>query len=145
VRVENNEALLQISATNPTADAWTAVGKATVRLVDKNGIRLKAELVADAMAEAILSRLVEAQLEKGPKVNGKPTYRLRIRNASPLVLHGVALLGTGSNDKESRPSGLAGFTIPPRKGHTVPASAELVDRLNLKGGVRVVAADLSGL
>jgi hypothetical protein len=37
------------------------------------------------------------------------------------------------------------MTLPPLKSLTLPASAEMVDRLRLKKGVQVVAADLSGL
>ena len=42
-------------------------------------------------------------------------------------------------------SALAGFSLPPRKSLTLPATAEMVDRLGLKDGVKAVAADLSAL
>jgi hypothetical protein len=52
--------------------------------------------VADALAEGLLGRLVRAQLIKGPRVNGKATYQIRVDNASPLILNGLVLAGPGS-------------------------------------------------
>ena len=45
------------------------------------------------MSEGILNRLVRAQLSKGVKDKGKMHYEIRIDNASPLVLNGLAALG----------------------------------------------------
>ena len=77
-------------------------------------------------------------------VKGKQTYKIRIDNASPLLLNGVAVQGTlgAPNDP---PKVLAGISIPPRKNLTVPATGEMVEQLGLKKGIRIIAADLSGL
>ena len=96
------------------------------------------------MAEGVLGRLVRAQLSKGPRVKGKDTYKVRIDNASPLILNGLAVAGTSKKEGEL-PKVLHGISIPPRKSMTVPASTEVVDQLGLRAGVRVIAADLSGL
>ena len=40
---------------------------------------------------------------------------------------------------------MAGMSLPPHKSLAVPASAAVVERLKLADGVRVLAADLSGL
>ena len=80
----------------------------------------------------------------GPRVKGKETYRIRIDNASPLVLDGLTLAGSAPDPTE-KPSLLLGISLPPRKSLAVPASAEVVNRLRLKQGVRVQAVDLSGL
>ncbi len=48
---------------------------------------------SDGLAEGILGRLVRAQLVKGPRAKGKITYGIKIENASPLVLHGLAVVG----------------------------------------------------
>ena len=98
----------------------------------------------DALAEGVLSRLVRAQLRRGPQVKGKPTYQVRIDNASPLILNGLAVLGTGTAEGET-PKELSGICISPRRSMTVPATEEVVKTLNLRKGIRVVAADLSGL
>ena len=54
---------------------------------------------------------------------------------------------TGSNAAaDAKPTGLAGFCVPPHRSLTLPAGAEMVDRLGLKGrGARLLAADFSGL
>ena len=65
------------------------------------------------MAEGILNRLVRTQLVKGPRAKGKPTYQIRIENASPLILNGLAALGTES-PKDEVPKVLSGISIAPR-------------------------------
>jgi hypothetical protein len=87
---------------------------------------------------------VRAQLNKGVKDKGKMHYSIRIDNASPLVLNGLAALGTTSKPDET-PKVLAGICLSPRKSMTVPASEEVVKALGLKKGIKVVALDLSGL
>jgi hypothetical protein len=63
---------------------------------------------------------------------------------SPLVLNGLALAGT-STSTDVRPTGLAGFSLPPRRSMTLPAGHDAVERLGLKDGIKAIAADLSGL
>ena len=71
------------------------VGKFTLPLADAEAGKLKASAFADALAEGVLGRLVRRPADgKGPKVKGKPTYKVRIDNASPLILNGLAVLGT---------------------------------------------------
>ena len=70
--------------------------------------------------------------------------RSAIDNYSPLILNGLALAGTGEKADESLKL-LSGIAIAPRKSFTIPATAEVVEALGLKNGVRVLAADLSGL
>lgn len=78
------------------------------------------------------------------KAKDKLIYQLRIENASPLILNGIALLGTASKPDEF-PKILAGICLPPRKNMTYPATDEMVKVLGLKKGTKVVALDLSGL
>ena len=122
--------------------ATTPEGK---ELTAEEQTELRTALLADAMAEGVLSRLVRAQLTKGPRVQGKETYRIRLDNVSPLVLNGVALTRSERDGAEARPTGLAGISLPPLKSLTLPATAEVVDRLGLKDGVKTIAADLSAL
>ncbi len=139
------------AATCGNATEWTRVGKFTVPVSKENG-QIKTVAFADSLAEGILGRLVRAQLKKGPKVKGKDTYKITIENASPLILNGLAVLGEGSlpeskeaTKDERTPKVLAGICVSPRKSMTVPATGQMVDQLGLKKGVRVIAADLSGL
>jgi hypothetical protein len=100
--------------------------------------------LGDEVAAGLLERLVRLRLSDGPKVKGKPTFRIKIVNDSPLILNGLALAGSQAH-ADRPPSVLPGLSLPPLKSLTVPATSELVERLNLKDGVRILAADLSGL
>ena len=79
----------------------------------------------------MLNRLVRVQLSKGVRDKGKMHYQLRIDNASPLVLNGLAARGTDSKP-EDKPRVLAGISLSPRRSMTVPASEEVVKALGLK-------------
>ena len=81
----------------------------------------------------MLSRLVRVQLikEKGKDKKGKRAVHDQDRERQPAVLNGLALSGTSTEDQQ-KPSALAGISLPPRKNLTVPATAEVVDRLGLK-------------
>ena len=83
------------------------------------------------------------QLSKGVKDKGKMHYQLRIDNASPLVLNGLAALGTASKPDET-PKVLLGSAYRRAGAMTVPASEEVVKTLGLKKGIKLVALDLSG-
>ena len=67
--------------------------------------------LAEQLAEGIAGRLVRAQVTKGKKVKDVQTYKLRIDNASPLLLNGVALAGPELSP-EVNPSMVAGFSLP---------------------------------
>jgi hypothetical protein len=100
--------------------------------------------LADRVAEGLLGRLVRAQLVKGPREKGKLSYRIRIENASPMRLNGLAAVGAESKaDEKARV--LTGISIPPRRSMTIPASEEVFKQLGLNHGIRLTALDLSGL
>jgi hypothetical protein len=143
VRLTASEALVRVSSSDPTARGWIPFGKFSLPLARDSG-KVDARRFADALAEGILHRLVRAQLIKGLSEKGKRTYQLRIDNASPLILNGLAVLGTASGPDEA-PKVWSGISIPPRRCMTLPASEEVVKTLGLKKGIRVVAIDLSGL
>ena len=81
------------------------------------------------------------QMSKGPLVKGKQTYKIRVDNASPLLLNGLAVQGMLGTPNEP-PKVLAGISIPPNRNMTVPATSEMVDQLGLRKGIRIIAADL---
>jgi hypothetical protein len=137
------EARVQVAKSDGEAKAWVPVGKFTLPVGRKDD-KVEAVAFADALAEGILGRLVRAQMSKGPVVKGKPTYKIRVENASPLILNGLAIQGAvGQTDDQ--PKVLAGISIPPFKNMTVPATGEMVDQLGLRKGIKIIAADLSGL
>jgi hypothetical protein len=143
VRLNTSDALVEVNSSDATAERWIPFGKFSLPVARTQG-KFDTAAFADALAEGILNRLVRTQLTKGPRDKGKLTYQLRIDNASPLILNGLALLGPASKTAEI-PKVLSGISIPPRKSMTVPASEEVVRSLGLKQGVRVMAIDLSGL
>jgi hypothetical protein len=137
------EARVQVAKSDGEAKAWVPVGKFTLPVGRKDD-KVEAVAFADALAEGILGRLVRAQMSKGPVVKGKPTYKIRVENASPLILNGLAIQGA-VGQPEDPPKVLAGISIPPFKNMTVPATGEMVDQLGLRKGIKIIAADLSGL
>jgi hypothetical protein len=143
IRLTATEALVQIVGSDAKAQNWVPFGKFSLSLTRDQG-KFDAPKFADALAEGILNRLVRVQLSKPVKENGKLVYHLRIDNASPLILNGLAALGAASKEDEI-PRVLSGISLPPRKSMTVSASAEVVRALNLKQGVKLAALDLSEL
>jgi len=145
VRLTGTNALVLVSSSDAAAVKWVPFGKFTLPLA-KDKAKLDVAKFNDGLAEGILNRLVRAQLIKGSatKAKDKLIYQLRIENASPLILNGVALLGTASKPDEF-PKILSGFCVPPQKKMTYPVSDEVVKLAGLKKGTKVVALDLSGL
>jgi hypothetical protein len=163
-RIEISDASIDVklAGSHPSGSEWVAIGNFRIKMSelapgledtaktdaptltsDQKRERDSARL-GDAVAEGLLVRLVRVQLTRGPKDKGKETYRIKIVNQSPMILNGLALRGTDVRD-ETPPSVLAGLCLPPLKSLTVPASAAMVERLHLKDGAHVLAADLSGL
>jgi hypothetical protein len=136
---------VRLAATSPDAGRWVPAGRFSISLRDDKGKDRPAAELADDLAAQALSTLVRAEVAPGPRVKGKPSYQITIRNTSPMVLSGLAVTGTSEGEKPTDPSLLSGLCVPPRKSLKVPASAEFVERLKLKKGVKVVAADLSGV
>jgi hypothetical protein len=143
IRVQGDEVLVQVATSDGTARSWVAFGKFPLKTTDGKG-KVDTARLADGVAEGIISRLVRAQMTKGPREKGKLVYLIRIDNASPLILSGLAIQGAAS--KAEDPSRmLTSMGIPPRKHLTLPASEDVVKALGLKHGIRVTALDLSGL
>jgi hypothetical protein len=143
IRLSGKEALVQVLSSDGSARRWLPFGKFSLAAEHK-GQQLEAAKLADAVAENVLSRLVRAQLRRGPTVKGKPTYQVRIDNASPLVLNGLAVLGSEPKPAEAAKE-LLGISVSPRRSMTVPATEDVVKALGLRKGIRIVAANLSGL
>ena len=145
IRLGDKEAMVQVSSSDAAAKAWVNFGKFSIPVTHENGKVDSAKLV-DALTEGILNRLVRAQIIKGSatKDKGKLVYQLRIDNASPLVLNGLAILGTVSKADEV-PKVLQMISVSPRRSLSVPTTEDVVRGLGLKKGVRLVGLDLSGL
>jgi hypothetical protein len=144
VRLDQAVASVRVLSTDETGTRWRPAGDFDLAHTDPGGTERPAVEIADALARGILDRLVRAELLPGPRVKGKPTYRIRIDNGSPLVLTGLALAAPTS-DPEAAPSPLLGLALPPKKRLAVPASPEAVRRLRLAEGVRIEGVALSEL
>jgi hypothetical protein len=150
-RIEASEKALKVlvASSNGDGTAWTQLGNFTRKMDEVLGdsaksSEVRAARVGDAVAEGVVSKLLHVRLVKGQRVKGKETYKLKLTNASPLVLNGIGIAGPVLSEK-SPPAALDGLTLPPGKSFNLPASAEAVERMHLKESVRVVAADLSAL
>ena len=122
---------------------WVDAAKLTVPVTKKDG-KADVAALADAVADGVLGRIVEARLVKGKKVKGKDTYTVQVLNRSPLILNGVAFDGAAAPRAEA-PGLVWGLSVSPGKVLTIGATAEAVERLGLAKGMHIVAADLSGL
>ena len=136
-----DEFRIKMADLTPAADESQPEGQATSDDQKKDLVPIR---LGNLVAEGILRNLVRVQLARGPKVKGKDTYRIKIVNESPMILNGLAL-GSAEDRDKSDVSVFSGFCLPPAKTLTVPASSEMVTRLHMKDGVRIFAADLSGL
>jgi hypothetical protein len=139
----HEEAQVTVKTSDANGRTWASAGTFAVPLVSKDG---KRDVVGftDSLAVGVLSRMVDATLVKGQKVKGKDTYMVRLLNHSPLILNGLELTGSGEKDG-AVPRRLSGISLSPQRNLVLPATAEVVETLGLKQGVRVTAADLSGL
>ncbi|QDV32638.1 hypothetical protein [Tautonia plasticadhaerens] len=136
----DREATVMVYASDAEARSWTPMGKFSLPIADD----AEAQGLAVELATGILGRLVHAQVGEGKLVKGEKVYKLRVDNASPLLLNGLALAGPDLVP-EVVPSVLAGFSLAPRHSMSFTITREAVDRLHLESGVQVMAADFHEL
>ena len=124
VKLKGEEALVQVLSSDASASNWVRLGKFNLPLVHGQQ-KFDATRFADGLAESVLNRLVRAQVIKGATTHekGKLIYQIRIENASPMILNGIALVGTGSPEDET-PKVLTGICVSPRRNLTIPADAQ---------------------
>ena len=99
------EAVVQVLTTDNTGREWVSAGKFNLPLVRDAKGQLDSAKLLDQVAEGTLSRLVRVQLlkEKIRDKKGNVIHMIKIENASPLVLNGLALSGTRA-DAEPTPA-----------------------------------------
>ena len=141
------DATVTVLASDSAGSAWEPQGKFTLPVARDEAGKLKPAAVADALAEGVLNRLVRVQVTRATRepARGKLAYRVRIDNDSPLLLHGLAVAGAGKKAPEGVALGMMNLSVAPRRATNLAVTAEMVDRLGLKGGAHAVAADLGGL
>jgi hypothetical protein len=147
IRLKGSEATIQVASSDAAVQSWSLFGKFTLPAAPENG-KLNVWKFADGVAEGVLNRLVRAQVIKGSALKDKDrhkmVYQVRIENASPLILNGIALVGAASKENE-RPEVLSMISVSPRKSLSIPMDEDVVKSLGLRKGIKVVALDLSGL
>ena len=136
---------VRYSVTDAECVRWVPSGRFSIPLFEESREAIEPAKLADAIASHLIDHLVRVNLAAGPRVKGKPTYTIAIKNISPFVVNGLSLTGDSADRDTSAGSMLWGISVPPHKEYRVPASASAVERLRLKKGIHVVAADLSGL
>ena len=126
--ITENSVDLKLTASHPSGTDWILIGKSRIKLADvyaaeeslKDETKLtdeqrrerKSVLLGDALAKAMVARLVRVQLSRGPRVKGKESFRLKIVNESPMILNGLALAGSEIK-ADSPPAILLGMSLPP--------------------------------
>src|SRR5262249_33898516 len=122
------EATVFVATSDANAASWVPAGKFTLPVAIEDG-KPRAIAVADSLAEGLLGRLVRAQISKTSQmVKGKAVYKVRIDNASPLILNGVALLGSGKTKTDTTPKVLSGISLSPQKSMTLPLTSDIIDQ-----------------
>jgi hypothetical protein len=144
ITVRGSDATVSVAKSDKEGRTWEPAGKFTLPMTMKDG-KLDALKFADSLAEGLIGRFVRAQVSKAGRVKGKDVYKVRIDNASPLLLNGLAILGGSPDKADETPKVLSGISLSPGKHMEVPATADVVLSLGLRRGVRIVAADLSAL
>ena len=90
VAIDKAIAHISIQASDASSGRWVPAGKFTL-----SEIAGPADRLAETIAEGVLGRLVRVELMRGSHANGRNVPdRLRIVNASPLILHGLAVAGS---------------------------------------------------
>ena len=139
------EASVQAACSDAGLKNWTAVGKFNLSLARDEKGHIKMFDATKGIGEGLLGRVVRAQVTKTKRhVKGKMIYFIRVENVSPLALNGIAISGV-TDEASKTPSVVSGLTLAPHRGLSLPATAEVVEKMGLKDGVRVLAVDLSGL
>ena len=144
VRVEDQIAVAQLSVSNETGDRWVPAGELTLKLNQTDAGKMTTDALIDRLAEAVLTKLVHVKLVAGPKSKGKASYRIRVENASPMILKGISLTGLDAK-ADVPPSTLLGITLPPHRSLDLPARAEVIERLKLQKGIELLGIDLGTL
>jgi hypothetical protein len=141
VRVAIDKAIVHVSiqASDAASGRWVPAGKFTMPAVEGPADRL-----AEAIAEGVLERLVRVELIRGSHANGNNIPdRLKVVNASPMILHGLAV--AGSKPEATGTPALRGLALAPRRTASITLTPKMVRRLGLRTGLHATAADLGGL
>ncbi len=120
IRLSESEAMVQVTSSDASASSWVHFGKFTVPVSPQEG-KVTWPCLPMRCRRGFSIGWCGRRSIKGSatKDKAKLMYQLRIDNASPLVLNGLAIVGTASKEDEM-PKVLSMISVSPRKSLTVP-------------------------
>jgi hypothetical protein len=142
IEIKDRSTSVRVSSSDEAGHSWVDVAKFSLPSLGAGETPAKAAEVIDRVAEGMLERLIRVRLTR--EGQGKDAYRIRIENASPLILNGLTL-GGREPEPDSQPATLVGLSLSPRKAMTIPATHEVTRRAGSRKRIPILAADLSGL
>ena len=147
VRVQlhgKDQATVVVQASDGKTQAWANQGKFNLPTKRKAGEsdEVYAARISDEIADGVLSRVVRVQVTDST-VDGRKVYKLRVDNASPLVLAGVSLKSPAQGKEVAT---ILNLSVRPHKSVQIPLDAKSVSRFGLAArGVKAMGADLTAL
>lgn len=148
LRIERAKVNVALATADPKGRSWNSLGTLAIPVGalddDPMTIEAMAAEVIDRLSSGLLGKIARAELVKGPKSKGKDTYAVRVDNGSPLIVSGLAI--AGAEDSKPTPfAALGGLSLSPLTSLKLPVTPEIVEKLELKKRLRIVAVDLGGL
>ena len=140
IELKDGPTLVRVSSSDEAGNSWVDMAKFSVAMLDSEDNPPTPSEFIDRVAAGLLDRLIRVRLTR----EGQGKDGIRVENGSPLVLNGLTLAGREATTcSQNLP--LVGLSLSPRKAMTIPAPSRVVRRLGSGKGIRVLAADLSGL
>jgi hypothetical protein len=140
----DKEATVVVQASEGTGKSWSNQGKFNLKLSKKSGETSEAftARVADELASGLLERMVRVQVTD-KTVDGRKVYQLKVDNASPLVLSGVAVKSPVEGKEIAT---ILNLSVRPHQSIRLPLDPKSVSRFGLSArGVKALGADLTAL
>jgi len=140
----NSDATVVVQAAEGAGKAWANQGKFNLKIAKKTGEAAEAftARVADELADGLLQRVVRVQVTD-KTVDGRKVYQLKVDNASPLVLAGVAVKSPVEGKEIAT---ILNLSIRPHQSVRLPLDPKSVSRFGLSArGVKAMGADLTAL
>lgn len=139
-----NEATVEVLSTEGLNQGWVNQGKFHLNLARDNHETEDQYIarVTDGLSSGLLDRLVRVQ-ESSRTIDGRKMYQLKIDNAAPLVLAGLAVK---SPVKGKEIATIMNLSIRPHQGLRLPLDPKSVSKYGLNvRGLQATAADFTAL
>ena len=144
VRLTATEALVQVASSDATARTGSPSASSRCRWSRKRQVRQRQVRRCPGRGDPQPAGPRPGEQRPAQREKGKLIYQIRIENASPLILNGLALVGTGEQGRRNA-QGAVGHRDSPAQEHARSRERGGRQALGLKKGIKVLALDLSGL